>query len=154
MLQNTQILLDRYYSFVKKVVETEIIYTLEDNQSVAVCPSNKYELDEEPVAVLVYWSEKAKALACQRDEWAEFVPKAIPLTEFMELWCLGMYDDEVVTGIEFDAQLFGYEELPLQLLKDLIHEVKEQKKKLIFKQFRSLQDFEMYLDDLEEEDYL
>ena len=150
MLQNTQILLDRYHFFIKKVVETEIVYTLEDNRSVAVCPSNKYELEEEPVAVLVYWSEKTRALACQKEEWAQFALKAIPLTEFMELWCLGMYDDEVVTGIEFDAQLFGYEELPLQLLKDLIHEVKEKKKELIFKQFSSLQDFEIYLNDLEE----
>ncbi|CEN52368.1 conserved hypothetical protein [Capnocytophaga canimorsus] len=66
----------------------------------------------------------------------------------MENWCLGLYDDEVVSGIEFDANLFGREESSLQLLEDLIAEIKSTKATISFKQFKSVADMESYLSEI------
>ncbi|MFJ1434472.1 DUF2750 domain-containing protein [Capnocytophaga canimorsus] len=148
MLQNSSTIDARYEHFISKVVQTQIIYTLEDKQGVAICGSNDFELDGEPVPVLLFWSDKVLANACKVEEWASYDVKEIPLNEFMENWCLGMYDDEVVSGIEFDMNLFGKEESPLRLLHDLLEEVKSTKTAISFNQFKSVTDMESYLSEI------
>lgn len=148
MLKDSLTIDKQYEHFIKKVVQTQVIFALEDNQGVAICGSNEFELNGEAVPVLLFWSEQSRANACRVEEWASYKIKEIPLNEFMENWCLGMYDDEVVTGIEFDANLFGREESPLQLLEDLIHEIKKTKSTISFKQFKSIPDMENYLNEI------
>ena len=68
----------------------------------------------------------------------------------MELWVFGMCEDEVVAGLDFNNNLFGYEEHPLQLLKDLISEIEATKKKIEFRGFISLTDLKDYVQEIEE----
>lgn len=90
-----QELLDSYFHFIREVVATGIVYCLRDTQSeyVAACTSNQFvtQDDEEQVGVFAFWSDKEKAQACQKEEWKEYTVSEIPLAEFMEDWCLSMY---------------------------------------------------------------
>lgn len=152
MLQNSQSLIDSYKKFIKKVVQTEVIYCLKDEkEGVAVCNSNEFRNEEgQDVPLLTFWSESALAKACQEEEWLKYKITEILLPEFMELWVFGMCEDEVVAGLDFNNNLFGYEEHPLQLLKDLISEIEATKKKIEFRGFTSLTDLKDYVQEIEE----
>ncbi|MDO4880673.1 MAG: DUF2750 domain-containing protein [Capnocytophaga sp.] len=154
MLQNTESLLNNYKKFIKKVVQTNTIYCLKDKkEGVAVCSSTEFRnVEGQDVPLLTFWSEQALAKACQAEEWAKYEITEIPLSEFMELWIFGMCEDEVVAGLDFNANLFGYEEHPLQLLKDLIAEIEATKKIIEFRSFTSLTDLKDYIQEIEEGD--
>ena len=108
-----QELLDSYYHFIREVVATGIVYCLRDAQSeyVAACTSNQFvtQDQEEQVGVFAFWSDKEGAKACQKEEWEEYTISEIPLAEFMEDWCLSMYQDDIVAGINFSEDLYGHE---------------------------------------------
>ena len=144
-----QELLDSYYHFIREVVTTQTVYCLRDVQSeyVAACTSNDFvsQDQEEEVGVFVFWSEKEAAEACQKEEWEEYKVDEIPLSEFMEEWCLDMYQDDIVAGINFSSDLYGYEESALELLKTLIDEVEAQRVSLSFNSFTSLDDLKEYV---------
>ena len=63
----------------------------------------------------------------------------------MEEWCLDMYQDDIVAGINFSSDLYGYEESALELLKTLIDEVEAQRVSLSFNSFSSLDDLKEYV---------
>lgn len=150
MIQNKETLQIRYEQFVRKVVQTQAVFTLVTEQGVAFCPSNEYDTpDAEPAAVLTYWSERAKAKACQIQEWESYEIKQIPLAEFLEAWCIGMAEDGTLAGVDFDTQLFGIEALPVDLLKDLIHEITQQDVKIKFQHFQSVEDILSYIEEVE-----
>ncbi|MDO5105832.1 DUF2750 domain-containing protein [Capnocytophaga sp.] len=154
MLIDSKIIEERYERFVEKVVETGVVYTLKDKKGVAVCPSNHFfydEAEEEACPTLLFWSEEKRAQLCQAEEWAKHRVEQIPLAEFMELWCLGMYDDGVVVGLDFDHNLFGYEQLPIDLVTDLIRQAEAAKTRFSFRNFKSLADLKTYLEEIEEE---
>ena len=138
-----QELLDSYFHFIREVVATGIIYCLRDTQSeyVAACTSNQF----------VTQDDKEKAQACQKEEWKEYTVSEIPLAEFMEDWCLSMYQDDIVAGIDFSQDLYGYEETPMELLKTLIAEVEANEVALSFNGFTSLDDLREYVREIEAE---
>ena len=144
-----QELLDSYYHFIREVVATGTVYCLRDAQSeyVAACTSNQFvtQDQEEQVGVFAFWSDKEAAKACQKEEWEEYKVDEIPLSEFMEEWCLDMYQDDIVAGINFSSDLYGYEESALELLKTLIDEVEAQRVSLSFNSFTSLDDLKEYV---------
>lgn len=63
----------------------------------------------------------------------------------MEEWCLDMYQEDIVAGINFSSDLYGYEESALELLKTLIDEVEAQRVSLSFNSFTSLDDLKEYV---------
>jgi len=150
-----QELLDSYYHFIREVVATGTVYCLRDAQSeyVAACTSNQFvtQDQEEQVGVFAFWSDKEGAKACQKEEWEEYTISEIPLAEFMEDWCLSMYQDDIVAGINFSKDLYGHEESPIELLNALISEVEANKVILSFKGFTSLDDLKEYVKEIEAE---
>ena len=147
-----QELLDSYFHFIREVVAIGIVYCLRDTQSeyVAACTSNQFvtQDDEEQVGVFAFWSDKEKALACQKEEWGEYTVSEIPLAEFMEDWCLNMFQEDIVAGINFSEDLYGHEESPMELLKNLIAEVEANEVVLSFNGFTSLEDLKEYVKEI------
>ena len=62
------------------------------------------------------------------------------LADFIENWCIGMNNDGLLIGIEFDQQMFGYESEPFDLILDLVAELKAQGKDLSFNNFAGVAD--------------
>lgn len=134
MLQNHITVKNRHKKFIKTVCKTEIVYGLKDKKGFATSSSVHYDDENgEPVGIICFWAEKARAKSCVKDEWKSYEPTEIPLSEFMENWCVGMENDGLLIGTQFDQNMFGFEVEPLELIIDLLAELKLTGKDLILK---------------------
>jgi hypothetical protein len=60
------------------------------------------------------------------------------LSDFIENWCLGMENDELLVSSEFDRIMFGFASEPMKLIIELISELKSTGKDLNFKNLKEL----------------
>ncbi|KAA3438731.1 DUF2750 domain-containing protein [Rufibacter hautae] len=149
MIQDSIIVKQRHERFIKKVCETEIVIGLESGDGFATSSSNNYEdEDENPIPMICFWSEKAFAKACAKDGWINYTPTEIPLSEFLENWCVGMNNDGLLVGTNFDQNMFGHEIEPFDLILEIIAELKSYGKKLDFQKFEGIEDLETQVKEL------
>ncbi|MDN5397308.1 MAG: DUF2750 domain-containing protein [Chryseobacterium sp.] len=149
MIQDHITIENRHKDFIKKVTETEIIYALQDDNGFAVSYSNELEYEDgEPVQIICFWSDEARAKSCINDEWSHYKISSIPLNEFIENWCLGMNNDGLVAGTNFDSNLFGFEAEPLELVLDIIEELKRTGKTINLVKFENIQEMETQIKDV------
>lgn len=139
-----------YNTFITQFIENQVIFYLKKNKEVACCASNVFFIEEnnQPLPVFPFWSDETIAQQCKKAEWADYQIDKIPLSEFMEFWCLGMYEDGVVAGMNFDENLDGLEENPIKLLEDIISEVEKRNVKISFKNFKSLKHLKNSLEEI------
>ncbi len=137
-----------YNTFITQVIENKVVYHLKKNKEQAVCSSNVFFIEEtdESLPVFPFWSDKTMAEKCRKEEWLSYQVTEIPIVEFMEFWCLGMFEDGVVAGINFDENLYGNEEIPTKLLQDLLTQAEKTNTSLAFKNFKTIKDFKKYLE--------
>ena len=129
--------------FITDVVESGIVWTLEDDEGCANIDSETHETETgEPEIVLCYWSDKKVARDCAKAQWPDHDLGEIALSDFMENWCVGMQSDGVIAGMNFDAELLGTEILPLDLLLELFEELRRKNKDLSFEHYPSQTEFE------------
>lgn len=118
-----------YTEFVRTAVLTQTVYTLQDSADFfAECPSENY-LDDfgEPTSVYCFWHLADTARACQQEEWQNYQLIAISLRDFMGEILLDMDEAEQLVGVSFDAELYGSEVEPIELLGDLLDEIQRQR---------------------------
>ncbi|MFP9098897.1 DUF2750 domain-containing protein [Flavobacterium sp. RHBU_24] len=133
---------EQYDHFIKTISASQQVYALQSSQGYATSRTNEYEDEEgESLELICFWSDKALADACAVNAWKGYKPVAIPLGEFMESWCVGMYQEDVIAGIDFDAALTGYEAEPLVLVNRLIAELTEIESLISFVNYTGLTDF-------------
>ncbi len=133
----------KHEKFVKKVCETSLVYGLENEDGFATSSSNDLEDESgEPIGIICFWSEKALAKSCVKNDWEEYEPTEINLAEFIENWCIGIDNDELLIGTNFDQNMFGYEIEGYELILELIEELKKNNKELDFEKFENLEDLE------------
>ncbi|MFP3831644.1 DUF2750 domain-containing protein [Chryseobacterium sp. SIMBA_028] len=143
MIQDHITVQNRYKDFIKKINETETVYTLKDEKGYATSYSNEIEdEDGEPVQIVCFWSDAARAKSCVDQEWSHYEISPIPLREFLENWCLGMNNDGLIVGTNFDSHLFGYEAEPLEVIMDSIEELRATGKSLELRKFKNMEDLE------------
>jgi hypothetical protein len=141
MLQDSIITKQKHERFIKKVCESEIVWGLKNADGFANTSSNEYEDDnEEPLELMCFWSEKALAKACAKEEWKEYEPVEIQLSDFIENWCIGMANDNLMVGSNFDQNMFGFEIDPLDLIIELGKKLKEQRKEIKLQNYQRLDD--------------
>jgi hypothetical protein len=127
--------------FITKISETELVWALEKEDGFATASSINYEDDEgDPAEVLCFWSDKSLAVACAKDDWEGYVPVEIMLADFIENWCIGMDNDLIMAGIDFDTELIGDELDPLELILVIGDALKKQDKKISLEKYRSMDD--------------
>jgi acyl carrier protein len=131
----------RHKRFIKKVCETGSVWGLENDEGFAMSSSEEYEdADGEAVDLMCFWSEKSLAQACEKKEWVGYRTTEIALGDFMENWCIGMYEDELLIGTDLDEELFGSEIDPLDLILELCAELKSQGKEIQFENYKNIND--------------
>jgi hypothetical protein len=132
---------ERYERFIRRVCETGVAWTLRDDEGFVTTDSNEYENEEgEALVLFCFWSDEAEARACAAEGWAAYRPEGIPLGTFIEDWCVWMSDDEMLAGIEFDGDLVGHEQEPLQLVLDLANELSRAGRSVPLAKFERLED--------------
>ena len=144
MTQNEQTLKQRQEKFIQTICVNEKVYALEGEDGFATSYSNELEdEDGNSFDVLCFWSDKAGANACIHSEWTGYQITEIPLAEFLENWCIGMSNDGLLVGTNFDRNLFGYEVDPLEILLEVLNELEETNKQIQLTHFESLEAFEI-----------
>ena len=141
MFQDHLTLKSRHEKFVQKICETEVVYALENDEGFATSSSNNFEDEEgEPVGIICFWSEKELANSCIDEEWKNYQISEVKISDFLENWCVGMSNDELIVGTNFDRNLFGYEIEPLDLILEVTTELKSQNKNVEFRKFDNIDD--------------
>ncbi|WP_299902056.1 DUF2750 domain-containing protein [uncultured Aquimarina sp.] len=149
MFQNHITVKNRHKKFIKTVCITEIVYELKNKKGFATSSSVHYDDENrKPIRVICFWAEKARAKSCIKDGWKKYEPIEIPLSEFMENWCVGMENDGLLIGTQFEQNMFGFEAEPLELIIDLSTELKSIGKDLKFRKFNGITDLEKQVKEL------
>ncbi len=143
MFQDHIIVRKRHEKFIKTVCESEVVYGLKNNKGFATSSSVHYEDDNgDPFGMICFWAYEARAKSCAKDGWKTYKATEIPLAEFMENRCVGMANDGLLIGTEFDQNMFGFEAEPLELILELTSELKSVGKDLEFRKFNGIADLE------------
>lgn len=133
----------KHEEFVRKVCETNIIYGLESDEGFATSSSNEFDDENgEPIEMICFWSHKKQATSCIKNNWAEYAVAEMPLSEFIENWCIGMNNDGLIIGTNFDENMSGFEIEPLELILELVKELRINKSDISFLEFDNLDDLE------------
>lgn len=141
--QGSDIITNRYKKFIKTVCETDIVYALQNHEGFATSASVQYDDENDrPVSVLCFWAESGRAKSCSKNHWENYQLTEISLADFIENWGVGMENDGILAGIEFDQNMFGYEAKPLDLILDLVTEIKATKKSISLQKFDGIADLE------------
>lgn len=141
MIQDSIIVRQRHERFIKKVCDYEIVWGFESDEGFATSSSNEIMDDEgEPIGIICFWSEKALAKSCAKGEWFGYIPTEISLSDFIENWCIGIFNDKLLVGTNFDQNMFGFEADPLDLIVKLAKELENQGKKLRLGKYNKISD--------------
>jgi len=141
MLQDSIITEQRHQQFIKTICASGIVYGLKNRKGFVTSSSVHYEDDDgQPIGILCFWAEKARAKSCVKDSWKRYKVTKITLVDFMENWCIGMDNDDLLVGTAFDQNMFGFEAEPLELLLDLANELIAIDKDFAFKKFDGIRD--------------
>jgi hypothetical protein len=135
---NSAISEKRHKEFIEQTVKSGQVWGLKSKDGWAT--STSIEFDD--TGVLPFWSSEGYASACAKDDWSDYQPDEFSLSEFLEHWCIGMDNDNALTGTNWDSDLFGHEIEPLNLALEILEEVKAQKKNVNFLNYPSLNEFE------------
>ncbi|THD32500.1 DUF2750 domain-containing protein [uncultured Flavobacterium sp.] len=143
MIQDVLELQQRHEDFIKNICQTEIVFGLENNVGFATLDSTNYENENgKSMPVMCFWSDRNKALACAKDKWKQYRTAEIKLSEFIEEWCVGMYNEGLLAGTDFDENKQGNESDALELLLEITAELESLGKEPEFKKFENLADLE------------
>jgi hypothetical protein len=121
MLQDAMTSIENHERFVRRVVESGVVWGLRSPEGWVVSSSTAD--DDEDTNVMPFWSDRAYAKRAAQEDWAQYEPTPIPLHEFMKSWLEGMHADGTLVGTNWDAHNCGLEVAPLQLAKDLQAEI-------------------------------
>lgn len=142
MIKDSQTINQRHKKFIRTICETQIVYALQHDEGFATSSSVHYEDDEgDPIDLICFWSESAMAKSCIKEDWGNYEVAELSLSDFLENWCVGMYQDAILVGTNFDSQMFGYEAEPLELLKEALELLIENNVALDLKKYDNLEDF-------------
>jgi hypothetical protein len=137
MLQDTELIESKYQLFINKVAATKLVWALKSKEGWANTHSN----DSEKVLVIPFWSDRALAKICARDDWRGYLPVEIPLAEFLEGWCMELAENEVLAGINWDANMFGKESEVLNVALDILKQLDAIDSAIVFKNYTSINEF-------------
>ncbi|WP_299884343.1 DUF2750 domain-containing protein [uncultured Lacinutrix sp.] len=149
MFQDHITVKNRHKTFLRTVCETEIVYALKNKKGYATSSSVHYDdEDGEPIKIICFWAEKVRAKSCIKKGWKKYQIAEIPLSEFIENWCIGIENDGLLIGTQFDQNMFGYEAEPLELILELLTKLKSLGKTMEFRKYNGIEDLEIQVKDV------
>jgi hypothetical protein len=110
--------IERHQHFVQRVLASGVVWGLKGADGwVMSCSTDD---DTEDREIIPFWSDRAYASQCAKDDWADYLPTEIPLNEFLDGWLPGMDTDGLLVGTNWTAHLVGHEVEPLELLDEIV----------------------------------
>lgn len=136
-MQNNSSIEHKHKKFIERAVESDIVWGLASDEGYALCASREFE----DAQVLLFWSDKAYSIAIDNAALKNYQPKSMALSDFLENFLIGMYNEGYLVGTNWDADLQGKESEPLDLALEICDELISQGKDQPFKKYQGVQDF-------------
>ena len=86
-------------SFINDVKPTQSFWALQDKESEDWVVLDSINFDDTEVMPL--WSTPELALVHCTEEWSEYVPAEITLSDWLEFWVKDLVEDDVIVGINW-----------------------------------------------------
>ena len=137
MLQDTATTENKYKLFIERVSASKLVWGLKDKHGWA----NSTSTENDEISVIPFWSDRASAKACARDDWKGYLATEIPLAEFLEVWCVGMAEVEALVGANWDVNMFGKENNALAVALDLLNQLNMNDSAIAFRNYNSINEF-------------
>ena len=105
-------------TFVASIEESQKLWALQDEtgEGWVVCDSPNFEdTDTMPI-----WSSEKLAKQHCIDEWEDYKPAAITVTEYLEFWVSDLNDDDVMVGMDWMHNNYHAEIDPIELAKHFV----------------------------------
>jgi hypothetical protein len=154
MIQNSIAIKKKHKDFIEEVTKNEIVWVLKSDKGLATSSSVKYEDENgEPIEIVCFWSNRKLASVCGKKYWKEYILTEMELSIFLENWCIGLYTDDWLVGTNFDWNLFGQENEPIELILEITEELQKKNKDLEFKKFKNIKDLKSQAKKIYEELY-
>ncbi len=106
-------------SFIEDVKQHQVVWGLQDEsgEGWVVCDSSEYEDTD----VMPLWSTEAQAKVHCTEEWSDYSPVAITLTELLEFWIADLNEDGVLIGLNWQENHDCLEMDPIILANSLVN---------------------------------
>jgi hypothetical protein len=137
MSENTEITNQSYNQFIEKTAASKLVWGLYDKKGWA----SSHSAESEDISLVPLWSERSLAKMCAKDDWRGYTPTEIPLAEFLESWCIDLAENEILIGINWDANLLGWETSPLSITLDILNRLNTMQSAITFLNYSSLDEF-------------
>jgi hypothetical protein len=124
----------RYKTFIEKIVASKLVWGLQDKKGWA----NSYSNDSEDVDVIPFWEDRFYAKNSAVDGWKGYTAVSIPLSDFLENWCVGMIEENILAGINWDAKMNGDEVAAAKLAIDILDRLKAIDSAIEFMEYDSI----------------
>ena len=106
--------------FIVESLDNGCIWGLRDKQEQWATVDSEQAGD---ISVIPFWSCQQLAQVLCTEEWEIYTPVAIAIEEFLEDWLLGMHNDVLRVGANWNTNLDGEELEPLDLLEEFQSEL-------------------------------
>ena len=124
----------KYKTFIEKIVASKLVWGLQDKKGWA----NSYSNDSEDVDVIPFWEDRFYAKSSAVDDWKGYAAASIPLSDFLENWCVGMIEENILAGINWDAKMIGNEVNASKLAIDILDRLKAIDSAIEFMEYDSI----------------
>ncbi len=134
---------EKHEKFIANICKNETVYTLNSEDGYAF--SETFFIDDDNGDVfdkILFWSTIEAAELCQTGEWADHDIEIIDLASFLELWCISIKNDNLIIGTDSTADMVSYEIDPLDLIIEIIDNLKQNKPKFVLNKFEDIFDLE------------
>jgi hypothetical protein len=126
-----------YKSFIEKTAASKLVWGLYDKKVWA----SSHSAESEDIDLVPLWSERSLAKICVKDDWRGYTPTEIPLAEFLESWCIDLAENEILIGVNWDANLLGWEASALSIALDILTRLSTIQSAIKFKNYSGIDEF-------------
>lgn len=131
------------HKFIDQIIANNKVFIIEFKDELAISQSLLFKNQaNEPVPVVCFWHNLPLATASCVDVWKDYKPQEICLTTFIEDYLVNIYNESFIVGIDFNDKMEGVEADPIDVILEIIAQLKKHKIQLDFEYFKNVADLE------------
>mgnify|MGYP003403049839 CR=1 FL=1 len=129
-------------NIIQQICSSRSIFALKDDTTYASVES-LYEQDDdgEPIEAMCIWSTLEKAKENLIDDWSTYQIEEITINDFIENWCLGIFNDGLVFSLNLNLDGDTQEAQPLDLAYKIAQYTYLEKLEIKLNKFQDISEF-------------
>ena len=148
MIQDASAAEQEKKNFAKSVISNNLIWGLASSKGFIKANSVEYE----DTQVIPFWSNEDDAALAINKGWENYKPASMPVSEFLENWLVGMYNEGMLVGINWSNNSPKVELEPLELALEIANQLIEQGKELKLTKYNDVEHYQEQVKNILEQD--